>query len=74
MANKQKRLKKFGLAGGRHSSKRKALGYGRKACKYTSNLKVSCFGNKTKNGVCNYRIGQERTGSEVITGSDLLLH
>ena len=39
MANKQKRFKKFGLAGGRHSSKRKALGYGRKAYKYTSNLK-----------------------------------
>ena len=42
MPNKQKRLKKFGLAGGRHSSKRKALGYGRKAYKYTSNLKESC--------------------------------
>ena len=56
MANKQKRLKKFGLAGGRHSSKRKALDYGLKAYKYTSNLKIyikferiMCFGNKTQN-------------------------
>ena len=30
MANKQKCPKKFGLAGGKHGSKRKALGYGRK--------------------------------------------
>ena len=30
MANKQKRPKKFGLAGGKHGSKRKALGNGRK--------------------------------------------
>ena len=41
MANKQKRPKKFGLAGGKHGSKRKALGYGSKKYKYSSNLKES---------------------------------
>ena len=25
-------------------------------------------------GACNHRIGPERTGSEVITGSDLIFH
>ena len=25
-------------------------------------------------GACNHRIGPDRTGSEVITGSDLILH
>ena len=42
MANKQKRPKKFGLAGGKHGSKRKALGYGRKKYQYSCNLKETC--------------------------------
>ena len=63
MANKQKCLKKFGLAGGRHSSKRKALGYGRKACKYTSNLKESCVLVIRRKTVCVIT-GLDRNGPD----------
>ena len=30
--------------------------------------------HKKRIGACNHRIGPERTGSEVITGSDLIFH
>ena len=33
-----------------------------------------CILDVAYGGACNHRIGPERTGSEVITGSDLILH
>ena len=47
---------------------------------YTESLERPClyegvyWVGEFVSGACNHRIGHERTGSEVITGSDLILH
>ena len=42
MARKQKYSHKFGLGGGMHTTKRKVLGYGRKAQRFTCCYKEGC--------------------------------